>query len=372
MASGAGRGAAGAAARGGACLVLLAVLGAFCARNVPRIDDVPHRSVSEADDEALFLDIAKHFRAGSPFPKSSMREYAENEGFYMRVPPLFPKMTSLSFRLFGERLRAARAVSLLFAILAIVWTFWLGARLAGPIAGAAASVLLALSPVFNLYAVTGVLDAAYVSFALLAILFADRFLESGRTRDLIAAAAALGVATSVKQIGLIAAAALLAALVIRDLRVDGDRVSLSRRTLRSAAIAAGVCAAVFVGLCLPALSRHPLLALKQMLWLEFVTKTVGALKGDMAPRGDTFQALDGILFVAGFAAAVLLQRRRLPRLAAPAFVGVAFLPGFAFASAPHYTLSLAPLSAAFVAAAIVVFISPRGRTATPGGPPPCG
>ncbi|HZU14072.1 MAG TPA: glycosyltransferase family 39 protein [Chloroflexota bacterium] len=70
---------------------------------------------------------------------------------YSAQPPLLFAALASSMRLFGDSIAGARVVEILFGVLGLTAIAWLTWVLAGPVAAAAASLLLAVSPAFLVY-----------------------------------------------------------------------------------------------------------------------------------------------------------------------------------------------------------------------------
>lgn len=125
---------------------------------------------------------------------------------------------------------AARFLVATFSVASVAVVFLLGTRLAGPVAGLVAALLIAVSPVETRVAHEIRPDVALETFMLSCLIALDRL--GGRRAELLAGAA-LGAATAVKFTGAFLAPAYLCARLLRP------RPHL-RRILAAGAVAAGV------------------------------------------------------------------------------------------------------------------------------------
>jgi hypothetical protein len=121
----------------------------------------------------------------------------------------------------------ARLVSAAFGVGAIVLVWRIGARLFGEWAGAAAAVLLALSPVHQAQSVAAVPNSAMTFSGALALLAVVRALEAGRLRDYLLAGAAIGLSVSFKYNTGLLVLSLVAAHLLRRPRAPWRRLLAS-------------------------------------------------------------------------------------------------------------------------------------------------
>jgi len=345
-------------------LLFLLLLAVYASLQYGRIGDGPHPDAYEDGDERLFLDVSTHAFLGSPYPRTSMPEYAGVDGFYLRVPPLFTRLCARLFHWTGPGIRPARLVSFGFSLLALLGLFLWSRRLLPPPWPLLPPLLAGAVPVFQLFSRTAVLDMTYTCFSLATLAAYDRYDRRPALPSLLLCGAAAGLALVTKQLALILILALWIHRLAKTSRRESDFLCLSLPALGHFALMLTVAACVFLLIAPSALDR-PLLALKQLVWMELVTKAVWAVKGVRLPRPDAFLPLDVLFFLGGFAALAFcrIRRRPLPPFVYP--VALSFAPGFLFPNAAHYTLSLIPPLALAISCAVA---PPRPQT--PGGGAP--
>jgi 4-amino-4-deoxy-L-arabinose transferase-like glycosyltransferase len=348
-------------------LLFLGLLAAYAAFQYGGIADGPHEDVYEGGDERLFFDISTHSFLGSPFPRTSMPEYAGVDGFYMRVPPLYTRLSSLSFQGFGHTIRSARLVSFGFSLLTLLGLFLWSCLLFPPPWPLLPPLLAGAVPVFQLFSRTAVLDMTYTFFSLMG-LGAYAFYDRRRTLPrLLLLGVAAGLALATKQLAVILIGALWAHHFVVTTRREPDVLRIAIPSLRHFVLMLALTGATFLALT-PSFLDHPLLAAKQLVWMELITKVAWAVKGARFPRPDAFFPLDVAFFLGGFVALAVCRLLRRPLPPFFPFVILAFAPGFLFPNAAHYTLSLVPILAITICCAI---IPPRDRK-TAAAEAPCG
>jgi 4-amino-4-deoxy-L-arabinose transferase-like glycosyltransferase len=159
-------------------MTLLAVLPRFVA-----LDRFP--TVLDAD-EAAFMVHALEFRHGemsNPFTTG-----------YFSTPLLFMAAQGVTANVVGDGIAAYRLPSAILGAIAVLATWRLGIRIAGPLAGTLGAAILATMPLhlhFSRLALNNVTDA---TFLLLALLFGYRALEQHRALDAVATGFSLGIA----------------------------------------------------------------------------------------------------------------------------------------------------------------------------------
>ncbi len=169
-----------AVARVGADLAILAaILCAACLALVPNLDRYTVSFPEGIRAEQLLL-MAAGYRP--------CVEIFCNQGpllFYALYP---------TFVLFGQTLEAVRSGVVLFALVGIAGTFWVGHLIAGRVGGAAAAALVALSPTYVKFSRLALAEVPAMAPAVIAVGAALMFYRTGRDRWLVGAA--LLVATS--------------------------------------------------------------------------------------------------------------------------------------------------------------------------------
>ncbi len=150
---------------------------------------------------------------------------------FSMVSPLFIHSLSAAFSLAGEALTAGRAMTVLFATLGLVATALIAKELAGPIAGIAAAVMLAIAPHFWVLARTIMADVPAAAVGGLALWAAIRYWRTGRRSWLAAAGFLLSLGLLLKLSAAMAGPLIVALILARDVQ-DGGRAAV-RRVARS-------------------------------------------------------------------------------------------------------------------------------------------
>jgi 4-amino-4-deoxy-L-arabinose transferase-like glycosyltransferase len=134
------------------------------------------------------------------------------EQFVYNVPPLYPYSVALSFGLFGESELAARLPSLLAAGATVVLTWRLGRLVYDDRRGMIAAVLLAVVPVFQLYAGRAQTDLLMTALATLCLVLLVRGYraDTGALPLLVGGGVAFAAAVTAKQPALFVPAVVLA------------------------------------------------------------------------------------------------------------------------------------------------------------------
>ncbi|MGI8606137.1 MAG: glycosyltransferase family 39 protein [Gaiellaceae bacterium] len=252
---------------------------------------------------------------------------------------------------------AIRWLSVVFALVAVALTFDLARRLAGPVAGGAAAIVVATSTVLGVY---GSFGRMYALFAAVAALALDLFLVALRRRTVGSALAAAGAGALLPAVHpygaiLLAAEALVAAVLWRG------------RGIRRAApvIAVALLGVPFVVANLRLAERYSVgfgegeqLASSGRAWSQ-LSRALGSFAG-----GHGLLVLVFVLLAAGGLALVARREPSLGILAAIAFVTPPTLLAIATtegdpALSPRHLVFLLPLFAAFVG---VSFATLGGRS----------
>lgn len=164
--------------------------------------------------QADYAQIARNFdREGmNPlFPRVDWR--GDTPGFVEAELPVVPWLGALLYRLFGEHVQLARAVSAAFSTGALLAFALLARRLLPPDGALLAVAAFALNPLLVHLGASLQPDGLMLMLAILAVLALERWERSGRAGDLLAAAAGVGGAVLTKAsaavLGLVLAAAVL-------------------------------------------------------------------------------------------------------------------------------------------------------------------
>ncbi len=177
---------------------------------------------------AFLFFAAPHFSA--PFNSSDEELYAwqalriaknsanffDEEIFLLPYIPLFPALAS-PLALFMHPVSAVRAIAVVFSLLAITATFFLGKKIGGREAGAIAVFLLALNPIFLFFGAKGFMESGVAFFAALMAVF----LLSRGTRRQFGAMAAVIAASIFKMPVVFLALPLLLATALRAIKAGG-------------------------------------------------------------------------------------------------------------------------------------------------------
>lgn len=144
-------------------LALLAIVAAGALLRTYRIDN-PFGGY-HAMNEAWFAATARNFS------HSSFMDPTVTEGLVdYKVRPVFPYLSYIAIRVFGDNEAAPRLVSVIFSLLSLLFIFLIGRRLASGLAGLIAASFLAVEPAYTVLGRQAQPDAAYVSLMLAALL----------------------------------------------------------------------------------------------------------------------------------------------------------------------------------------------------------
>lgn len=188
-----------------------------------------------------------------------------------------------------------RGVTFLFAVGCLVVVWRAGRRLFGPAGGAAAALLLAVTPLFTINARYLTADVPMLFWLALVLLFSTHILAGGGRRWYALAGVALGLAAATRYQGALGAFLILAAHAGRAPGGGWLRSIPKMATARNLWIAAGVSVAVFLA-CNPYILVRP---------GQFMQEFAGEMRGARLP----VQAflLQGLLFAeTGFGLMMLI------------------------------------------------------------------
>ena len=155
-------------------------------------------------NEAWHIIIARNFDSASFF-----QPRATGNNVDRKIRALYVYTVYAGFRIFGEKPALARGVSAVSGVMAVVFIFFIAAKLGGPHAAAAAALLLAVSPIHTILSRNAQPDAMASSLTLLAALL---FLCSFSNRKhlwLVLSGLVWGAAVFTKNSALLLAPALL-------------------------------------------------------------------------------------------------------------------------------------------------------------------
>jgi len=159
-------------------------------------------------------------------------------------PPLFVSSFALAFTFFGNSLAVARTLVLVYSLIGRLSVALVARKLAGDWAGLAAVTLLSFAPGFFLYSWMALADVPATSLAVLSLLLALHYWESGKQGGLIAAGLALWASFMLKLLTLFVIPLLALLVVLRYLGVAVSGQDTHRREWwRALAIDLGLLAA---------------------------------------------------------------------------------------------------------------------------------
>jgi len=141
-----------------------------------------------------------------------------------------------------------RGVVALLSALTVVPVYRIAERLSGTTAGAAAGLLLILSPLFNDGSHLNICDVPSAFFATLCLLFVSRLVEEERTRDYLLAGICAGLAAGSKYPAGVVAVAIIAVWVLWR---------VTRRDLRFGLLWAGLAALAAFAAVMPSMLVFP-------------------------------------------------------------------------------------------------------------------
>ncbi|MFB0535634.1 MAG: ArnT family glycosyltransferase [Anaerolineae bacterium] len=158
--------------------------------------------------------------------RSGYSEYSEVSSLH---PPLFISSFALAFTLFGNSLAVARTLVLVYSLIGRLSVALVARKLAGDWAGLAAATLLSFAPGFFLYSWMALADGPAVSLAVLSLLLALHYWESGKRGELIAAGLALWASFMLKLLTLFVIPLLALLVVFRYIGPAALEQSTNRR-----------------------------------------------------------------------------------------------------------------------------------------------
>lgn len=234
------------------------------------------------------------------------------------------------FALFGPNLVGVRAVVVAASLVGLAATGWLAYRFGGPLAGLASLGLLVASPTYLKFSRLSVAEPVALAAALLALVAAVRFGDSGRGRWLVGAGTLLGVSLLIKPISLGVGPAV--ALV----------VLLGPRRWRSLMVlASSVSVTVLGGVLVVGLPE----VVSQIFLFRWQSRAVEgwSLATNLARAGDELGA-EGLAFclLGGLGLILALGRRLTWPLAVWASLSVATVLVHSPLHAKHFTLIVVP------------------------------
>lgn len=214
----------------GLALVVAAALYGYGARGFALADP----------DEGRYAEIAREVVASGDWLVPRL-----NYVLYFEKPPLVYWATALAFVGFGEHEAAARLPSVLAALLALLCSAWLAARLYGPGTALLAVAVLAVSPLFGILAVVLTLDMALTAAMTAALCAAWQAIAAGGSRRWIRVTFALTAGSVLVKgpvSGLLVGAIVLAFVLLHG----GPRALRAWLDWRAWALAAAIVAPWFV------------------------------------------------------------------------------------------------------------------------------
>ena len=159
-------------------------------------------------------------------------------------PPLFVSSFALAFTLFGNSLAVARTLVLAYSLIGRLSVALVARKLTGDWAGLAAATLLSFAPGFFLYSWMALADVPAMSLAVLSLLLALYYWESGGRGKLIAAGLALWASFMLKLFTLFVIPLLALLVIFRHLGPAALEQNIQRRERwRALAIDLGLLAA---------------------------------------------------------------------------------------------------------------------------------
>ena len=174
---------------------------------------------------------------------------------YYLYPPFSPYFNALLYRIFGAHLEVLQVVGVICAVLIVLMCYRIARRLMTPSESALAVIAVILVCVFkpagNLIWPYAFAALHSMVFALGALLFALRYAENEKRRELVAAGVLIGLAAITKQEFALAAACAVAAAIVWLRRADFKKLAtdLAMAAASASLVAAPVYAALlaFIG-----------------------------------------------------------------------------------------------------------------------------
>jgi hypothetical protein len=144
-------------------------------------------------------------------------------------PPLFVSSFALVFMLFGNSLAVARTLVLAYSLVGRLSVALVARKLAGDWAGLAAATLLSFTPGFFLYSWMALADVPAMSLAVLSLLLALHYWETGRRGGLITAGLVLWASFMLKLLTLFVIPLLVLLVIFRYLGLAARGQNVQRR-----------------------------------------------------------------------------------------------------------------------------------------------
>ncbi|MBA2447086.1 MAG: glycosyltransferase family 39 protein [Chloroflexi bacterium] len=271
---------------------------------------------------------------------------------YSSQGPLLLDLLYPVYHLFGETLGAARLAVALYSLIGILGAYWVARLLGGPIGGATAAALLALSPTYLRNSRQALAEAPALAPAILAVGAAVAYQRSGRRAWLLLSGVLLGVALLIKPIVVAAVVPIAVAAYLGPRRGAGPVL-----------LVGAVTAAVVVGIVL--LTGLPAV-FNQMV--EYRLRSREASGWELRENWKLLQATlgrDGLgLFAlaigSGLALLTASPRRGLPFVLWP-LASLGLLLAYAPLFPKHAVVVLPPLAVAAGAGAGLVWRAARAR-----------
>lgn len=124
--------------------------------------------------------------------------YSLFDQVFSAQPPLFFVSLASGMRVFGDSITGARTTEVLFGAVALAATAWTAWELAGPIAAAVATILLAISPAFLIYSHAVEAEVPMMALVTFSLALALAYCRTNRKPVLVLAGLSLAAATLIK------------------------------------------------------------------------------------------------------------------------------------------------------------------------------
>lgn len=191
--------------------------------------DAAYWPFAPGDALAVYAPLAKGLYESGRLPRG--------EGLYEAYPMLSPMAYAYGFWAYGgPHEQVARIIAAILGVAAIASAGALASALRGTVTGAGAAALVALTPVFSIWATTGYVDAPAAFYVGLATLHLWRWWRDGDARSAALAGLTVGLAMWTKNAALTLGVTLALAGAVRLWRAHPPRGA----TLRQLAIMGGV------------------------------------------------------------------------------------------------------------------------------------
>ena len=234
---------------------------------------------------------------------------------YASQGPLSLYLVYPLYQLFDGGIVAARLAVVVYSLVGILGLYWLGRRLSGPIAGATAVALLAVSPIYLERSRLALVEVPSLAPAVVSLAMLAQYQTTGTRGWLLGSAVLLAVAALAKPMALTAVAAALVLIVWGQGSTRAARwrpgAARLRDVLLYGAVGVAVCGLV-VALVGPAqvwdqIVGYRLAARAARGW--DLVANLAILREELAREGL------GLLLAVAIGAAILLRRRPLEALA---------------------------------------------------------